>query len=505
LKKYLEKQGSLLWKEVLSHKLIYLILSLILILALAIRIYNTGTVLGFYYDQGRDALKIWNLLNKGDFFLLGPTTGIAGIFRGPYYYYLITPFYWISRGDPVLPADFLAFTSVIAIAFLFYLGAKLLNRATGIFAALIAGFSFNLMVASRWLSNPTPMLLLSVLLVWSLFLISKGKRYFWVLVSFLAGLSLFHFGSSGEFFYFPAILIFALWQRKYFPNAKIVFYSFLAFAFSLLPLFIFDLKNGFMLSKNIYAFIFEKESFSADILTVIENRVSYITSTFYSLLFPISTKHTTLIFFFIGICFVYFIPKFLKNNIAKIAILLFLSPLMGIFFFHGNEGNIYGYYMTGYYLIFVLLVSLVLGLLWKKNAGKLIVIAFFYLFFNANLPLIKSKITDNADGPNTILLGNQKQAIEWIYKDADDEFNVDIFVPPVIPYSYDYLFTWYESMPDFSGKTEERRELLYTLYEEDPPYAERLEEWLVRQSGIGQVEYGEKFGGITVERRKRIK
>ncbi len=495
----------MLKEEVSSHKLIYLILGFILIFALGIRIYNTETILGFYYDQGRDALKIWNLLNKGDFFLLGPTTGIAGIFRGPYYYYLITPFYWIGRGDPVLPANFLAFTSVIAIAFLYYLGAKSLNRGTGLFAVLIAGFSFYLMIASRWLSNPTPMLLLSVLLVWSLFLISKGKRYFWVLVSFLVGLSLFHFGSSGEFFYFPAILIFALWQRKYFPNAKIAIYSFLAFAFSLLPLFIFDLKNGFMLSKNIYAFIFEKESFSADVLTVIENRASYITSTFYSLLFPTSTKHTTFIFFLIGICFVCFIPKFLKNNIAKIAIFLFLSPVIGIFFFHGNEGNIYGYYMTGYYLIFVLLVSLVLGLLWKENVGKLIVIAFFYLFFNANLPLIKSKITDNADGPNTILLGNQKQAIEWIYKDAYGEFNVDMFVPPVIPYSYDYLFTWYESMPNYNGKVEERRELLYTLYEEDPPHAERLEEWLVRQSGIGKVEYSKKFGGITVERRKRIK
>jgi hypothetical protein len=50
----------------------------------------------------------------------------------------------------------------------------------------------------------------------------------------------------------------------------------------------------------------------------------------------------------------------------------------------------------------------------------------------------------------------------------------------------------------------ERVPLLYTLYEEDPPHPERLEAWLARQKGIGIVEEEESFGGITVQRRKRI-
>src|SRR3989344_2919866 len=103
-------------KEINSHKITYFVLCLILFGALYVRIYRTGEVLAFYFDQGRDAMSVWNLLHNGDFFLIGPTTGIAGIFRGPFYYYLITPFYWLSKGDPVLPANFLALTSVVAIA-----------------------------------------------------------------------------------------------------------------------------------------------------------------------------------------------------------------------------------------------------------------------------------------------------------------------------------------------------------------------------------------------------
>ncbi len=46
--------------------------------------------------------------------------------------------------------------------------------------------------------------------------------------------------------------------------------------------------------------------------------------------------------------------------------------------------------------------------------------------------------------------------------------------------------------------------LLYTLHEEDPQHPERLEAWHARQEGIGEIEEEVSFGGITVQRRKRL-
>lgn len=504
------KKLASLQKEISDHRLIYFLLGITLFFALFIRVYNTETILGFYYDQGRDALEIWELIHKGDIFLIGPTTGIAGIFRGPYYYYLITPFYLLSGGDPVAPANFLAVTTVVAIVVLYYLGYKLKDRWTGLFAAAISSFSFYIMLAGRWLSNPTPMLLLSMLLVWALFLVSEGKRWAWVGVSLLAGLSLFHFGSSGEFFYFPAVAFFALWQRRHFPSLKILFVSLITFGLTAFPLILFDFKNDHLLSRNIYNFIFQKESFKTEFLKVLSDRIDFYTSVFWGRIFPGTSLLSTFILVFIGASYLLYLPEILKNTKAKIILLLLASPVMGLLFFQGNEGNIYDYYMTGYYLIFILLFALVLSQLWQTLAGKLVVLVFFYTFFSMNLPIVKAKITDNADGPSTILFRNQKQAIDWIYEDADREFNVDVYVPPVIPYAYDYLFTWYPTTPGLRGASEsklieEHVDLLYTLYEEDPPHPERLETWLARQKGIGEVEYSQKFGGITVERRKRLK
>ena len=163
-----------------------LILAVILLAALFLRVYRIDTLLGFYYDQGRDALVIWDLLNKGKFFLIGPVTGIEGIFRGPLYYYLIAPFYLLGKGSPVWPSVFLALTTVVSLWLIYHLGLKIQGKATGITAVLLGGFSYRLVMASRWLSNPTPMFLLSMILVWMMFLVmmktlnmrpaSLGKR-----------------------------------------------------------------------------------------------------------------------------------------------------------------------------------------------------------------------------------------------------------------------------------------------------------------------------------------
>ena len=74
------------------------------------RTLNINSLLAFHYDQGRDALVIWDLIHNGKLFLIGPTTGLAGVFRGPFYYYLIAPFYLIAGGNPVIPAIFFNIT-----------------------------------------------------------------------------------------------------------------------------------------------------------------------------------------------------------------------------------------------------------------------------------------------------------------------------------------------------------------------------------------------------------
>ncbi len=387
------------------------------------------------------------------------------------------------------------------------LGAKIQDRTTGIFAAIIASFSFYIVMASRWLSNPTPMLLLSMLLVSSMLQITQNTKEksqkWWVAIALISGLSLFNFGSSGEFFYFPALIIFAIWQYKKWPNIKYFLLSVFAFVITFAPLVLFDLKHQHILLNNFFGtFGANGGSFKKVTSFIFSERNKTYYDIFTNKLFDARGTREIVVMTIVLISFLATLRKTFKQDGVKILLLLLISPIIGLYFYQGNYGVLYDYYMTGYYLIFILLFAIGLGQIWKfKVVGPLFVIYFFYLFLTANVPLVMARLSDRCNTLESICFVNQKQAIDWIYSDAKGQkFNVDVYVPPVIPYAYDYLLKWKSNL----NLVENQVSLLYTLYEVDSPHPERLNAWLARQKGIGKVQETFVSGGITVERRIRI-
>lgn len=490
-------------KEFRKHPLFYSLLLAVLLVGFFVRVYRIDQILGFYFDQGRDALVIWDLIHKGKMFLIGPTTGIAGIFRGPWYYWLITPFYFIGKGDPVYPSVFLSFTTVVACYLSYKIGEKIQGRASGIIAAVIGSFSFYFVYAARWLSNPTPMFLISVGIIYSVFLILEKKDWAWVLLAFLMGMSM-QFGSATEFFYFPALFFIMVW-KKLWPKPKYLLLSLGAFAVTLAPQVIFDFKHDGILRNNVFKFIFGEETFKATFWETVKIRLPFYFDVFSSKIFPQTAKYKNIFATLSGLLLLVNFKKLFKNEKFAIVFVFLLAPMIGMLFFQGNEGNVYDYYFTGYYLIFTIILSVIWGSSWKSLPGKILVIIFLALFLKDNVPTVKNYIISGVDGPNTIAFGNQKQAIDWVYKDAAGrDFNVDEYVPPVIPYAYDYLFNWYGLVKYNRQPIEKNIPLLYTLYEVDPSHPERLEAWMNRQKGIAKVIKEQRFGGIIVQERLRI-
>lgn len=479
------------------------LLLILLVFSLFVRVYRINSLLGFYYDQGRDASVVWDLIYNGKFFLIGPTTGIEGIFRGPWYYWLITPFYFLGKGNPVYPSIFLSITTVISIYFLYVLAKEISGKIAGFVAVIIASFSFNLVYASRWLSNPTPMFLISMLFVLSLSLILKRKNWAFLLATFLIGMAM-QFGSAAEVFYIPAFLIFCIWQRRKLPKIKYILFGVLAFGLAFLPQAIFDLRHGFLLTKNIIDFVVLDESFKLSFWEIAKVRIPFYYDVFTSKIWS-ERKLFEILLMSVGVILaVVNWKKLWKKDIFKTIVLLLISPIIGLFFFQGNYGNVYDYYFTGYYLIFVLFFSIIISSWSNKLLGKLFLVIFTLSFLVSNLPKVRYYLISGTDGPETIAFENQKQTIDWIYQNANEkEFNVDVYVPPVIPYAYDYLFKWLGQTKYKYFPKGENIKLLYTLYEVDTPHPERLEKWLERQKGIGSIIEEKTFGGITVQRRER--
>lgn len=493
--------------EIKKHKGIYFLLFLILIAAFFVRTYRTSTLSGFYYDQGRDALVIWKLWHEGKLFLIGPVTGLAGIFLGPLYYYLISPFYLIGKGDPVVPAIFLASLSTLAVYMLYFLGKDMHSREAGIFASVIGGFSYYIVLTSRWLSNPNPVLLTSLLFLWSLWEIaSNGRRYWWIIAALLAGISL-QFESASAIFYIPLMGVFFIWQLRNFPGFKILLASVCAFFATLLPQIIFNFRHENILFNNFSKLFFEDKGFRAITKFMVDIRSEFFWNVFHQKIFPGGEVYSV-IFFIVLAATMFVHRRRMRKPIIPLFSIFLVTPIVGYLFFQGNYTVVYDYYMAGYYLPFVLLFGIGLAELWRSKTGLITVSLFFSMFLLFNGTLLKNFLTDKVDGPTDIYLPAQLSAVDWVFENAKEEFNVDVYVPPVIPYAYDYLFLWRSTKrcgENLCGMVQERQvPQLFTLYEQDPPHPERLEAWLARQAGIGRVEEEAVFAGITVQRRIRL-
>ncbi len=167
-----------------------ILLILILLLAAFMRLFRIGDYMTFLGDEGRDVLVAKHIL-EGDFTLLGPRSSAADFYYGPIYYYLITPFLWLFRYDPVGPAVFIAITGIAAVFLVYYVGKYFFGEKAGVIASLLYAVSPLVITYSRSSWNPNPLPLVSLL---SLFVLYKGlqkkKWWYFALVGLLLGLAL---------------------------------------------------------------------------------------------------------------------------------------------------------------------------------------------------------------------------------------------------------------------------------------------------------------------------
>lgn len=492
-------------KKIKKTSIYKFLLVLILCLASFLRFYRLSDLLGFWYDQGRDALVIWDMLYNGKFTLIGPMMGFTGIFRGAWYYYLIAPFYAFGHGNPIYASIFLIFTTVVALYLLYRLGRKFGGEKTGLLAVFIATFSMYLIGASRWLSDPTPTLLISVLLVWSLFKYTENKKWALPLSGFLAGMAM-QFSAAAEVFYVPAIiLIVFLFRKKIKADIKSVLITLGAYILPFAPQLLFEMRHPGVQSSAFLNFVFNEGTFTYAFWEIIKSRILFDYNMFASKFWVNGGVYFAPFFvIFLGLL-IFNWKKLWVSDKFKMIFILATTPLVCTLFFVSNMGGVYEYYFTGYYLVWILMFSYVYINFFKNVFIKITTLIFTVTLFIMNISPYAKEYSKSLDNPEIIAYSNQLEAVDWIYKNAGNrDFNVDEYVPPVIPYAYQYLFRWlgsekYERLPQ-----DKQVPLLYTLYEVDLSHPERLQAWLDRQKGIGNVIKEQRFGGIVVQERIRI-
>jgi len=445
------------------------------------------------------------LLHYKKFFLIGPVTGIEGIFLGPFYYYLLTPFYFLGKGSPVMAAAGLSWLTVGTVFLIYFLGKKIYSREVGLLAAFLYGFSYSNVVFSRWLANPNPLPFFTLLTIICLhkFLEIHNTKYL-ILSTFLIGLCL-QLEAASAIFFLPATAVFLLWQllwQRKKLGLKILLLTFLAFFVTLLPQLYFNFRHNGILFEAFKKFLVADRSFNLSLVQTLEARVLLYYGIFFGKLIPGGNSFRLLCLALFSATTLLF-RKAIFGKGGKLLAIWLLSPPVGFFFYQGNHGYIWDYYFTGAMPAFFILYSAGLYCLLKKGLpGKVLVYAFLIVFAFLNLRQIKNYFAAGIG----ISLRAQKKAIDWIYREADNRsFNVDFYVPPQVYYSYSYLMKWYGKGK--YGREPETRLVgeLYTLYEPDGEHPQFLKAWLERQDTIGKIEDDYSWGDITVQKRERIK
>lgn len=224
----------------MKNKLYLAISTLIIGFSLFIRLFHMENRAPFDWDQNRDYQAISSIA-EGKITLIGPVAkGEGGFFLGPLYYYLATPAFKLTNGDPrALPLTSIAFDVITITAILF-----LLRKTLGDRSALILGFLWSVswfaIEMSRISWNVALVPLWSVLMLWIFTRDGKLSVRFATLLGFIVGLSWHIHAALIPLSVFVLLCYPKLWARKWQTIVAVI----VGYLIPLSPLILFDLRHN---------------------------------------------------------------------------------------------------------------------------------------------------------------------------------------------------------------------------------------------------------------------
>jgi uncharacterized membrane protein YhhN len=222
---------------------------LVLLLALALRGWRLERWTGFGYDQERDAFLIRSILKDRRLMLIGAKSAPTGLYTGSLYLYLMAPFYWLFRFDPLGGAVFAVLAGALTTALLIWSGSKLVNFRVGVIAALLYATSLAMINYDRTPWNPTLLMATSLVLVTSLIMASRAApaSRWWVMAGLALGFS-FHLHFAAFYLAFFTLMVWLAARPRLHRNALLGIFAFL---FLISPLVLFDFRHDFLLVRQL--------------------------------------------------------------------------------------------------------------------------------------------------------------------------------------------------------------------------------------------------------------
>ena len=219
----------------------YLILGIIVVWAFFLRVYHINTDLLYHRDQGLVAMDIYRIWHEKKISLIGAPTDVDGLFHSPVYYWILTPFYWLGKGDIVYPAVFQILFEMFSLPFLYLAIKKLFDKNTAFLTLVFYAISYSLISYSRWFITVPFILPLTNLFLFTL-IYKKGIFINSLLVGMISQTN-----AAVGVFYLP----FLFFHYKKQLNIKNILLIVLGFLIPAIPLIIFQFRHDFITIKTV--------------------------------------------------------------------------------------------------------------------------------------------------------------------------------------------------------------------------------------------------------------
>lgn len=349
---------------------------LIILAGLFLRVYRIQDFFMFLGDQGRDALIVKKIVLFQNFPAIGPPSSIGEVFLGPFYYYLVAPFLFLTRLNPVGLALGVALLSSLGAYIVYHISRKSISKIGAIYFFLLVTFSSELVRIARFSWNPNLLPYFAFITLYLFFRSMEEKNKYKTLHTIFFGI---FFGLSFQLHHLAGLLalpiavffIGELIRRKNIKLFIIPLLSLGAFLFTLTPLAIFELRHQFLNTRNLISVFTQQNIVSSGPLYM---RIYEINNKFIEFALHYSVPSFISLMIILGILGISIWKCYKKYN-AFVALNI-LAVVFYLFGFSRVNSSLIPHYYNAIYLSFYFLIAYVFS---SKKITKYSIVTFLLL------------------------------------------------------------------------------------------------------------------------------
>jgi hypothetical protein len=429
----------------------------------------------FWFDPARDLLSAWNNLSKPT--LIGPPSGIPGIFYGPYWIWLLSFGLLFSKNPIYVTLITATIPYFIIFPFVWSRFAKFFDKVTILIGWLLFIFNSGLFYSTH-LWNPYPAPLITLVVIYFLLnidfkAITKKQLLILFLTGFLIGL-LINFHLSFGIGFLCGLGIFFIYEiaNAFIQNEKAKRLSeilkkimnfgslLLGFLISFIPTLLFELRHGF---SQTHALLHTFSHYGANVEVQGMSKISILElffSTFGHFLRLPEFINAIVLLGLIVTLIVFVKKKIIKLTEKDKRILVLLSSLFGgiVLIYFTARNPIWDYHFIGVDVLFLILIAFF--------SSKFLYVRFILLI--ATIIIVSVSTVSFIQSTNTVhpVFVEEEQAVKVINADEkSSNYTVYAYSSSIYTYEYAYLFKWltHKDMPYDPGLIKNPTKVIYLI------------------------------------------